>query len=103
MTRDLHPKAEEELHDSAHWYGERSLFAAERFLVAMENAMDTVMKDPVRYQPVGDGVRVYRLDRFPYKLYYEHDESRQHVSFLCIMHHKRRPEYWRDRVTGWSE
>lgn len=100
MTRELHPDAEHELHDSARWYGERSIFAAEKFLTAVEDAMASVMRDPLRFQAVGDGVRIYRLSTFPFRLYYEYDAAVQHVRFLCVMHHKRRPDYWRSRIKG---
>lgn len=99
MTRELHPLAEEELHDSAHWYAAQSIFAADRFMKAVEEAILTVVGDPARFQSVGEGVRVYRLQRFPYKLYYEYDEVRAHVRVLSITHNKRRPDYWRNRVS----
>ncbi|MDZ4286477.1 MAG: type II toxin-antitoxin system RelE/ParE family toxin [Prosthecobacter sp.] len=74
------------------------MFAAERFVSAIEAAVEKVLLDPKRYQGVGDGVQVFRLDRFPYKLYYEFGITQQHVRFLCIMHNKRRPDYWRGRA-----
>jgi len=100
MTREFHPEAERELDQSARWYAEQSLFAAERFLKGIQNAIDSVMHDPARYQPVGEGVRVFRLTRFPYKLFYEFDEGIQHVRILCVMHNRRRPDYWHDRIEG---
>lgn len=98
MTRELHAEAERELLEAAQWYGQQSIFAAERFVTAIETAIETVLLAPERYQRVGEGVQVFRLDRFPYKLYYEYDLLRQHVRFLCIMHNKRRPDYWRSRA-----
>jgi plasmid stabilization system protein ParE len=100
MTRELHPQAEQEFNDAAHWYAEQSLFAAGRFVTAIEAAIEIVTCDPERFQRVGEGVQVYRLDRFPYKLYCEFDSARQHVRFLCIMHNKRRLDYWRGRISG---
>jgi plasmid stabilization system protein ParE len=82
MTRELHPDAERELREAAQWYGEQSLFAADRFITAVTMALDQVSRDPQRYQSVGGGVQVFRLDRFPYKVYYQFDAGRQHVP-LC--------------------
>ena len=100
MTREIHPQAEQEFHDAAQWYAEQSIFAAERFIAAIAAALETVTENPERFQRVGEGVQVYRLDSFPYKLYYEFDSVRQHVRFLCVMHNKRRPDYWRDRKSS---
>jgi len=99
MTRELHPLAEEELHDSAHGYAAQSIFAADRFMKAVEEAIQTVVGDPARFQSVGEGVRVYRLQRFPYKLYDEYDEGRAHVRVLFITPNKQRPDEWRHRVS----
>ena len=102
MTQELHPDAQLELLEAAHWYAERSVQAGGNFVTAMELAFGVILENPGRFQRVG-GVRVYRLDRFPYKIYYEWDEDRRHVRFLSIMHNKRRPDYWRHRAAGDDE
>ena len=101
MIQELHPEAEIELLEAAQWYGERSFQAGINFVAAIEFALGVILESPERFQRVG-AVRVYRLDRFPYKIYYEWNETRQHVRVLCIMHNKRRPDYWRNRVASGS-
>lgn len=43
-------------------------------------------------------IQVYRLKRFPYRLYYVHFPLAQLVRIYAVMHEKRRPQYWRERV-----
>jgi len=98
MTFDFHPEAREEFHDAAHWYEDRSLFAGDRFVKAIRAAVEAIMADPARHQPMGDGTRVFRLKKYPFRLYYSFDESADLVRIYAVMHEKRRPDYWRGRV-----
>jgi toxin ParE1/3/4 len=99
MTSEIHPQAEGELKKATDWYSAQSAPAAVRFVAEIESAFAKILRDPLRFEPAGGEVRVCRLQRFPYKLYYEFDPARQHVRLLCIMHNKRRPDYWRDRAS----
>jgi plasmid stabilization system protein ParE len=97
MTSEIHPEAEVEFQEATDWYAGQSLNAGERFVAEMEASFAMIIRDPLRFEPAGTGVRVCRLQHFPYKLYYEFDEVRQHIRLLSVMHHKRRPDYWRGR------
>ncbi len=98
MTFDFHPEAREEFHDAAYWYEDHSLFAGDRFVSAVRKAVDAILADPLRYQPVEEGIRVYRLKKFPFRLYYSVDEAAAFLCIYAVMHEKRRPDYWRGRV-----
>jgi len=97
MTRELHPEAETEFAESANWYEDRSTGLGIKFANAVARAIDVITSDPDCFQPVGGDVRVYRLDRWPFKIYYECDAEAEHVRILCVMHNNRRPDYWRER------
>lgn len=99
MTFDFHPEAREEFHDAAHWYEDRSLYAGDRFVSVVRAAVNAILADPLRYQSVGEGVRVFRLKKFPFRLYYSFDEAAQFVCIYAVMHEKRRPDYWRERLS----
>ena len=100
MTFEFHPEAREEFRDAVHWYEDRSIFAGDRFLIAVRAAVDAILIDPERYQSVGEGIRVYRLKKYPFKLYYSFDSGSQFVCIFAIMHEKKRSDYWRSRVSG---
>jgi plasmid stabilization system protein ParE len=99
MTSEIHPEAEVELQEATDWYAAQSASASERFVAEIEACFAGIVRDPLRFEPAGPGVRLCRLKRFPFKLYYEFDEPRQHIRLLCIMHNKRRPDYWRKRAS----
>lgn len=68
MTYEFHPQAEQELSDAVHWYEDRSQSLGDRFLLAVAAAIQAILKDPERYQPTDSGIRIFRLDRWPYKI-----------------------------------
>ena len=75
MTFDFHPEAREEFHDATHWYEDRSIFAGDRFVKTVRAAVEAIMTDPGRHQSVGDGIRVFRLKKYPFRLYYSYHEQ----------------------------
>ena len=100
MTFDFHPEAGEEFRDAVHWYEDRSMFAGDRFVSAVRTAVDAILADPLRYQSIDEGIRVFRLKKFPFRLYYSFDAETRFVCIYALMHEKRRPEYWRERLPG---
>ena len=65
---------------------------------ALRSGVNAILADPTRFQPVGDGVRVFRLKKYPFRLYYTFDEEAQLVCIYAVMHEKKRPDYWRARI-----
>jgi toxin ParE1/3/4 len=100
MNFEFHPEARDEFLDAAHWYEERSLLAGDRFVSVVRAAVESILADPNRFQPVNGAIRVFRLKKFPFKLYYGFDEAAQVVCIYAVMHEKRRPDYWRHRIPG---
>ncbi|PAW74641.1 MAG: hypothetical protein B9S38_03085 [Verrucomicrobiia bacterium Tous-C4TDCM] len=98
MTYEFHPAAEQEYADAAHWYEDQVEGLGGRFAAAIGQAVMSILKEPGRFQHLGDGLRVFRLNRWPYKLYYGYDQGGSHIRIVCVMHQKRQPEYWMERL-----
>jgi toxin ParE1/3/4 len=94
MRHEFHPEAEQEFADAAHWYEDQSDGLGNRFVAAITDAIHSILADPERYQFITEGIRVFRLDRWPYKIFYEYDPADDRVRIICVMHNKRRPGYW---------
>lgn len=71
-TYGFEREALEEYRDAALRYAEQRAGLGEDFIQAVETAMAVVRANPDKFQPVGDGLRIYRLKRFPYFLFYSH-------------------------------
>jgi len=94
-------EAEAELRAAARWYEERQAGLGTEFLVAVDAALDRIVRfpstgSPVPRLPVDLPVRRAPVKRFPYQVIYLHLKAR--VRVLAIAHDRRRPGYWKDRA-----
>lgn len=94
---EFHPEAADEAVEAQHRYAEQSEKAAERFLAEMQRALEKIAEFPDRYPRHSHGTRVYLLRRFPYLIIYQ--ECADHVKIVAVAHGKRKPRYWKQRVT----
>ena len=97
MILQFEQEALEEYREAA-FYSEERFGLGEAFVQAMQAALETISCDPARFQSVGDGVRIFRLKRFPYYLYYYYHMQRETITIYAVAHHRRRPDYWRQRM-----
>lgn len=99
MTFDFHPDAQQEYEDSGHWYERQRHHLGTEFFDAVETGVSLILENPERYRLVGQDLRIFRLKRFPFHIFYRYYPDRSHVRIVAIAHFKRRPEYWRERVS----
>ncbi len=88
-------EARDELHRAHDWYRARNQEAAEKFLSALDDAVELVVEAPERWMELEPGIRRVLLRGFPYALVYA--VQTEHVVVLAVMHGRRRPGYWRSR------
>jgi plasmid stabilization system protein ParE len=96
MRLIYHPEAEAELIAAAQFYEDRVPALGAQFLEAIDAAASVILQDPRRWRAKEGEIRRYMLPRFPYAIYYRvlPDE----VRVLAIKHHRRHPDYWRNRT-----
>ena len=98
MTSNVrfHPDAETELTDAAVYYEHKREGLGEEFLDAVAGAVEFALGFP-KASPVARGpYRSLVISKFPYSIIYRPLEDGS-LRVLAVAHHKRRPEYWRDR------
>jgi mRNA-degrading endonuclease RelE of RelBE toxin-antitoxin system len=79
-------------------YAEDHFSSGAKFVAAMQAALGTIAADPTRFQPIGRDIRIFRLKRYPYYLFYHHNDSTSTVTIYAVAHHKRQQNYWRARL-----
>lgn len=92
----FHPLAEEELGEAAAYYEAHVQELGRVFVSAVEAAVAQIFAHPEAGPPVTKTVRKKILRQFPYTLLYRVLD--QEIRILAVMHHKRRPYYWRGRA-----
>src|SRR5437899_2127678 len=98
MTFDFHEDAIPEYEAAGLWYEEQRFRLGVEFTQAIEKAISAILANPNRFQELEEGIRIFRVKRFPYYIFYKWYEAQEHVRVIAIMHAKRRPDYWRSRL-----
>ena len=96
MQVRLHPAARAELHEAADWYAlEAGNATASKFITDFEQARARILDNPNMGVAVRAKARKIPFRHFPYSLIYRLGED--HILFVAIAHHSRRPGYWARR------
>jgi plasmid stabilization system protein ParE len=62
----------------------------------MEAAIDDLGAQPESWPEIEDGIRRRPLRRFPYSVLYRIDKDE--IVIVAVMHQRRHPRYWAERV-----
>jgi plasmid stabilization system protein ParE len=99
MSREvvLTPEARTDLREAYLWYHEQDAAVAEQFLESVEGAMRAAANSPLHYPIRFDRFRRIVLRRFPYVIFYDHDDTALYVYY--IFHGAQNPVRLRDRLS----
>ncbi len=100
---DFHPEAEAEFAADVDWYDGREFGLGGLFAEGVRAAIDAATEDPAAWaswpgwerEPE---VRSKVVSDFPYRVVYFVEDDL--VTIVAVAHAKRRPGYWRDRVSA---
>lgn len=102
MEINWHPEASSEFDADIDWYDGRETGLGGRFESDVLSAVNEVADMPAAW-PIRPGwdrepiVRARGVKDFPYRVvYFVHDS---HLMVVAVAHAKRRPGYWRQRLT----
>jgi len=79
-------------------YSERRFGLGREFVAAIEEAVGAIAKAPETFQPVGRDLRIFRMRRFPYYLFYQHVPGDDEIIIYAVTHRRRTPGFWRKRL-----
>lgn len=96
MTYDFHPDARLEYRESAAFYESRRAGLGAVFSMEVEATIGRILETPSRWRQIEQDVHSCRTRTFPYAILYclAHDS----VLIVAIMHLRRKPGYWRERL-----
>ena len=96
MRHAFHPDALAEYEAAAQYYAERDPALAQRFVAAVEDAIDRILDSPTRGRVLDEDVRRCLTRVFPYGVLYTIEPD--FVLIVAVMHCSREPGYWKRRV-----
>ena len=80
------------------WYKEKKEGLEVEFAIAIEIAIEQVLKMPSVYSIRYKNVRIAHPKTFPYNIHFYIDESNKTIVFTAIVHNKRSPKLAMKRV-----
>ncbi len=94
---NLSDEAEDDLFEAYHWYEQQRIGLGEKFLEALDNALEVLLKNPATYRIRYKGkVRGYIVHRFPFIIHYVFEK--QDVNVLSVFRTSRDPEVLKNRI-----
>ena len=98
MNRSVHPEADAEFLEAIRHYAEIAPGLGGRFYDEISGLMYDVCLHPGRHRTFDPPVRRILAYGFPYAVMYVAQSDR--VWIIAVMHLKRRPGYWKHRLTN---
>lgn len=96
MRYEFHPEALEEYNEAGLHYAHKEPGLDLRFIVSVENAIESILQDPLRWRQVDEDVRRCLTRVFPYAILYTIEDG--YVLILAVAHCSREPGYWKHRI-----
>ena len=94
----LHPEGDEEFAGAVRYYSEISPELGVRFYREMERLFHEVCANPEGFRKFDPPARRHFSLDFPYAIIFL--EKPELIWIVAVMHMKRRPGYWRERLAG---
>lgn len=89
------PQAERETQEAARWYDSQSAGLGEAFLDVVQQTLDAIVENPLRFPLVHRDIRRALLKRFPYGIFFRLRPDR--IKVVAIVHLSRDPSRWQRR------
>ena len=92
----VRPEAQADLAETQKWYEERAASLGRQFVEAVDDALASIIRNPLAFAVVRNVVRRALTKRFPYGILYLVETDT--VVVLAILHQARDPELWARRA-----
>ncbi len=97
MICHFHPDARLEYREAAAFYDSRRPGLGAVFSLEIEAAIKRILDTPDRWRCIEQDVRTCRTHTFPYAILYTIEANS--VLIIAVMHLRREPGYWRNRLS----
>jgi len=88
--------AEEEMLEAASYYEGQAYGLGREFIVEVQHTVEGIVENPKSGKLIQSDIRRRLVRRFPFGILYHIDP--QEIVIITVMHLRRRPGYWADRI-----
>ena len=96
MRFSFHPDAETEFLEAISYYEEKEPGLGYEFAAEVYAAIERIMAMPKAWPVLTQDIRRILVRRFPYGVLY--GEGKDEIFIVAVMHLRREPGYWKQRV-----
>jgi len=96
MNYYFHPEARQELKGAINYYNECGSGLGYIFMDEVQASIERIIRHPKAWTKLSKNTRRCLTRRFPYGVIYQ--EINADILIIAIMHLKRKPGYWEDRI-----
>ena len=96
----LNEHAQKDYEQSLKWYMKRSVDAAKKFVVAIDNALQLICDNPTRWRNKYKNFHEISLKKYPFTIIYAIEEDKALVVISSVYHHKRNPRGNTEKFNG---
>jgi plasmid stabilization system protein ParE len=97
MRHEFHPEAVLEFAEAVQFYKQRGPKLGQRLAKEIRATITRIVTAPERWRVLEQDVRRCLVRVFPYAVLYTIEDD--YILIMAIAHGKRRPGYWRHRLT----
>ncbi len=90
--------ASDDLTETLGWYKDQSDGLEKRFITEMSKILKRMEIFPKTFPIDYLQIRKALLKKFPYKILYFIDESKQEIHVIGVVHQSRHPDFWKNRI-----
>lgn len=90
------PEAKAEIKEATQYYEGCREGLGQAFLLEIESTIKRISQSPLMWRKISGQFRRCLIKRFPYGIIYSVEEDEIFVA--AVMHLKRKPEYWKQRI-----
>lgn len=98
MSYSFHPEAEEEFIKTIDFYEEQERELGLDFSIEVYQAIQRVIANPESWTKRSKKIRRILLQRFPFGILYHYNSKTGEILIIAVMHLRRQPDYWRERL-----
>ena len=102
MSRELiiRPEAEADIAQALGWYEARVSGLGSEFLLVLDAALNSIVKNPSLYTQVHKHVRRALTRRFPFAIFFVAEDKR--IVVLSVFNVRRNPGVWKNRIQNFE-
>lgn len=98
MRYSFHPDARDEFEEGIKYYEEREYGLGYDFSIEVYLTVERIAANPKAWPTLEQNIRRCLVRRFPYGILYNADESTNEIYIVAVMHLRREPGYWKQRI-----